>query len=508
MLSAIELSYHRFEELATALAALCYRVCLTNPIVPHGHNSIIQDMNLRPEEYPKPSVTADPVSLLSRIYDSLQAHLERQSSSLVTASLGYMLTTTSKQYITEVCLSVGLGGSTFTGKGDDRLFQTRDLLDGDEGEDEDIFASIANVGPEEFPTFIRPELADSLLTARKSLKILKAAQPDHPLLLRSSGVAGLIGWFWTADEIQAACAGEGIGMDRKSPQSAPVTEYAKTSPKAYHPDLASLFALFDLEPGATDQAHPSDYGQSARQPSIALSVPVESFISEFPTSSVSLHPLTPTLEHLTNLTFSPLMSHTVALSRALLDLFLPSSSINESTSNLNFREHAILLRSYLLLTSPAFKSRLSAALFSDSGDHLPNETLIDIRTRTQLLATCSGDRGDDLSRQWAVGLASGLTAQESWPPGGADLSFMLRTVIMDSLEAERNYSTGGVYSGEDGTASASQKNIVLEEGEWRLGFAIRDLPTGTGRDKWLNPACACLVFVSCVMILISLAPSY
>ena len=30
---------------------------------------------------------------------------------------------------------------------------------------------------------------------------------------------------------------------------------------------------------------------------------------------------------------------------------------------------------------------------------------------------------------------------------------------------------------------------VVEEAGWRLGFAIRVLPTGAGSDKWLDPPC-------------------
>ncbi|KIM78944.1 hypothetical protein PILCRDRAFT_10863, partial [Piloderma croceum F 1598] len=94
------------------------------------------------------------------------------------------------------------------------------------------------------------------------------------------------------------------------------------------------------------------------------------------------------------------------------------------------------------------------------------------------------------NRQWAVGLAPALTDRESWPPGGADLSFLLRTVIVDSLDEGR---LEGDDRGEDGDVDekgnlgGSGRNVVLEEAEWRLGFAIRDLPVGAGRDRWLNP---------------------
>jgi hypothetical protein len=31
--------------------------------------------------------------------------------------------------------------------------------------------------------------------------------------------------------------------------------------------------------------------------------------------------------------------------------------------------------------------------------------------------------------------------------------------------------------------------IVLEEAKWRLGFAIKDLPVGSGKEKWMDPLC-------------------
>jgi len=54
----------------------------------------------------------------------------------------------------------------------------------------------------------------------------------------------------------------------------------------------------------------------------------------------------------------------------------------------------------------------------------------------------------------------------------------LRTVIVDSLE-----------KGNETEEEIAGQKAIIEEAGWRLGFAIRDLPTGPGRDKWLNPLC-------------------
>jgi Gamma tubulin complex component C-terminal len=181
---------------------------------------------------------------------------------------------------------------------------------------------------------------------------------------------------------------------------------------------------------------------------------------------ISLPSITPTLQDLTSLVFAPLLEHTARLSGTLLSVFLCP------TSPLNFPAHLVLLRSYLLLTSHSFRSRLAAALFSDSaGDGVSS----DVKTRGR-----HGKRGDRVAKEkaWAVGLASALTERETWPPGGSDLSFLLRTVIVDSLEL--GYTRDVVQS---------DRGVALAEAESRLAFAIRDLPMGPGRSQWLNPLC-------------------
>ena len=83
---------------------------------------------------------------------------------------------------------------------------------------------------------------------------------------------------------------------------------------------------------------------------------------------------------------------------------------------------------------------------------------------------------------WVVGLSTELTGG-IWPPTGADLSYYLRTVVIDALNADYPDRQLSERSG-----SVSQESVqVVEEAEWRLGFAIRDLPTGSGHAKWLNP---------------------
>ncbi|KAG5219700.1 Spc98 family-domain-containing protein [Salix suchowensis] len=65
-----------------------------------------------------------------------------------------------------------------------------------------------------------------------------------------------------------------------------------------------------------------------------------------------------------------------------------------------------------------------------------------------------------------------------------DLSFLLRTVIVDSLELRMD------MDGENTDQTSRSRRRIMEEAEFRLGFAIRDLPADTGHEKWLNPLTA------------------
>ena len=427
MLASISLHYVRYEQLVVALGSLCNR-----------------DIFLSPEEYPP--IDSNPATLLSLIHTHLSTHLESQSSPLISASFAYVLSTTSQHYIRHVCRSIGLGLDGTAVFKNPKPMMNSDIFD--EEEDEtcvDMFEELVETEEgEESPTFFEPELRNMLKTARRSLVLLRTAQSEHPLLTQTKAVE--VAWLWTREEVEAVWAG--LPLPKRVDND--VKREVKLN-SIYKPELAVQFSMFDLDP---------------RDGSTSIS-PVEAFINRFPTR---LPGLTPTLSHLAALTFRPLISHASALSQTLLSIFLSPCPSASTPKNLNFNDHLTLLRSYILLTSHAFKSRLAAALFSDTGefdtDHDPH----------------SEHQQHSEHKQWAVGLAPALTDRESWPPGGADLSFLLRTVIVDSLKRH-------VRGGEEEEERGRKVGGVWEEAEWRLGFAIRDLPVGAGRDRWLNPTC-------------------
>ena len=372
--------------------------------------------------------------------------------------IAFILTGASQEYLNEVGRSIGFGGQppqrlpkASSEMGD------RYQLDADEEEEgeEDIFDLLDKVETT-FPTFFPQNLLQVLPAAQKSLVLLRIAQPDHSLLNTQMGVSS-IRWLWTVEEIMASFNSLPLPSEYgTSPPSIPLPLSPTSVEIFYKPELSD-FQVFDLEPGLS-------IGESINDSSGQL---LHAFIRHFPETLPSI---TPTFSELTALMFRDLVHHASTLSSTLLSLFITS------TDNLNFHSHLVLLRSYLLIAAPSFKSRLLAALFSDAGEYEVDQSPHSMSIRS--LRRKPSKKLKESKQPWAVGLSPNLLDRETWPPVGADLSFFLRTVIVDSLE-----------KGKETEEEIAGQKPVTEEAGWRLGFAIRDLPTGPGRDKWLNPLC-------------------
>jgi len=318
--------------------------------------------------------------------------------------------------------------------------------------EEDIFVVLEKVD-DDYPSFFPPELLAILPAARRSLILLQKANPEHPLLSQPAQQAELR-WAWRTEDIEAVYIGNQMSCNNtQCTQVEQLDPHLGGCTQEYKSGLEGL-EVFDMEPGT--------FLKNASLASKTTSGSVQDFIDSFPDS---LPPITPTFSHLGSVVFSDLVKHSSMLSSTLLGLFLAH------TGELNFRSHLILLRDFLLITSSSFRLKLSFALFSDKEDYE-----IDNKNRALSLQTLRQRKQITESTQpWAVGLASALLERQMWPPVGADLSFFLRTVIVDSLDYPQ------------GDTDLSKQ--VLSNAYWRLGFAIRDLPTGPGRDRWLNPLC-------------------
>jgi hypothetical protein len=409
-----------------------------------------------PDQYPS---IPDDIDLLSVVYKHCLHRFERSSPTLVNAATAFILTLTSRHYLQTICSAIAYSGS----------WQSRDQHPkknqpggGDKYEDIEFSEVVA----QRYPSFISRPLQGSLVSAQKSLMILQDASPDHPLLSKPAH-SSPIQWYWTENEVQIGWSGELIEPVIPKPSASTIPEQmdATEGEVKYKSELSGL-QVYDLEPGS-HRTNPS------------LLEPVKTFVDNFPER---LPTVVPTIGDLTNLVFSPLAEQASILSQAVLDIFLtPLTSLSPTPAvDLHIHSHLTVLRSYQLLASPSFKSKLSAALFSDSEDWT-----LDSQGSAWSLAIRGNKRGipglvsDD--KVWPVGLSTSLLEKDSWPPGGTDLSFFLRTVVMDAMEMTRpspKVTTPSAY----------------EESEWRIGFAIRDLPSGKGQDKWLDPCCAYRIF--------------
>ena len=415
---------------------------------------LFQSLDLAPSEYPP--FSSQPEVLLSNIYTHLQHHFEKGSAHRVRGMLAHIFTVTCGDYIQSVSRSIGYHGELPTTRSKTAFILSGFEL-GEEGDQEDgESASNDDVG--EFPNFISLDATEILIRARKSLKFLSTAQPDHPVLLHRAS-RQRVSWFWADEEVTAAWDNKNLDNSSDTVESEPsMATGSNTSPDS---GVLGQFKVFSLEPGA--HLAPSARGtESTLQP----------FLANFPPY---LPPLTPTLSHLSDLVLSPLLAHGTAVSGALISLLLSPES------HLHIHSHLILLRSYFLLTLPAFTMRLQAALFSDSDDwNFEGSTVRAMAKSTQnrKSAVAGGSHA-----QWAVGLGLGLAERDSWPPGGSDLSYYLRTVIVDSLESLVKLTDGQFLDSSEG------RHRIFAEAEYRLGFTIRDLPAGSGRERWLNPSC-------------------
>ncbi|TFY64668.1 hypothetical protein EVJ58_g2472 [Rhodofomes roseus] len=465
--AAVWMRYADAEEILQALGVLCNRVRVYLLVLAHLDEYITQELHVPPSAYVRLPTTA--AELLSKVYRQLDESLEDHSPHALAAILAFILTVTSKDYLRQLGQSVGYNASaapsTDAHKYDAGLYDTGQWEEEPADEQDETFYDDEQTD-EPYPIFIQNTLANAFPRAKRSLKLLREAQPDHPLLHVQDDQTEQpdIHWFWTDAEVAAAWFGRKEIVKPDDSRAQNPGQSSKVDPPVQereYKDELKEFALFDLTPGQhLDLLAPSTSNLDPREVD-----DLQSFTKSFPSS---FPPLTPNLSHLTTLVLSPLTRHMEALSAALVSLVL-------SPIVLNLPLHLSILRSYLLLASHSFKSRLSSALFSDSDDQP------EFASKASAASRRSAEASPPLAAgRWAVGLSPSLTVAALWPPSVPELSFHLRTVINDSLQS--SYGLSPERSG-----NSPMHESIVHEAEYRLGFAIRDLPTGTGKERWLDP---------------------
>ncbi|KAF8271255.1 hypothetical protein EI94DRAFT_1797237 [Lactarius quietus] len=379
--SALFLNHEEIEAVLEAIASLCGRT-----------------LDLRPSDYP--TFSSQPDVLLSRCYKHLQHHFEKGSTLLVRSMLAHIFTVTSGDYLQTLSRSVGYSWGFLINQPKPTFISTG--IDVGDEDDQDDNESISSNSTKGFPSFISSDATEILVRAKKSLKFLSSAQPDHTLLRQSL----LAGEF------------HGSGQMKMSRLHGATKIVILTQSSTGSLRLRGLmgnriltleqFKVFGLEP--------------------------ENFPPHFPLNSNAIASLRPCV-------------------------IAPHSTLYSSL-------WCAYISAAFASVTPA-PARLQAALFSDSDDwDFEGST---VRAMAKSMHSKSkkptASRGSGLS-----GLLASDSDLQKETPG-------LLAVLTELLPAHHSL----------GFSEGQSK--IFAEAEFRLGFAIRDLPAGSGRERWLNPSC-------------------
>ncbi|KAH9454495.1 hypothetical protein Pst134EB_014573 [Puccinia striiformis f. sp. tritici] len=302
--------------------------------------------------------------------------------------------------------------------------------------------------PDRVPSFIPISLAESIFKAGVSLRILRRSNPFHPICLAYPVEEhGQSRWVWTPQDLKKAhTALSKQRRDMKIEISAwrhgiklsddpllPIRRSREVYPTSAQ-DIEQAVDIEDFLEAISTGLKPYDtqVGGSRHidQRRKGLIEALEDRLRHCQLgSSGLLHSIElPSLDILTEVTvLESLRCRSLEIDRCLLSFFL---------IDLDFLDHLKVLDQFMFCNDVMFNQRLTNALFS------PNE-----------------DTFSKASRR-PVGVSARLLRRGTWPPGGFDLSFALRTVILDSVAPDQR-------------PAAYRESSAWTELEDRLSFAIR-----------------------------------
>lgn len=242
------------------------------------------------------------------------------------------------------------------------------------------------------------------------------------------------------------------------------SEGASTSAEADSPtnELDPIWRLANQQPGT----HFATAKQSLWSPTPLAEL--EGFINHHSALERPLLPdSAPSLpQHISSSLLAPLLVHADLVSTALVWHYL---------DDLAFLDHLDVLCAHWLGGDVGYLERVNAALFGKDAAGAGEALALGKRARTRARLGLGNDNVDneraEEQREWGIGLGIGLSERTKWPPGGAELTYALRSAMVDE---ERGVAV----------------NEVWENIEDKVSYAIRELPEDQRdgrRARWLNP---------------------
>ncbi|OBT72773.1 hypothetical protein VF21_08630 [Pseudogymnoascus sp. 05NY08] len=279
------------------------------------------------------------------------------------------------------------------------------------------------------PSFMPEEDMQILFEAGRSLRLLREHQPEHPLargdIVTTAAAKPVLEWEFSWQNIEAI--GERARQYERDLTTA-IEKYStsghtptapRLAPPAEETEELNLFGKPPSEMEAHLLASINTLTTTPFTPASTLTTLLTTHLASSPTSHLTHYhnslplplPLTPHLS-LTPL-LSPLSTH---LSHATLSLLLVS----------NLSTHLSLHRSFSLLGSGVFASRLAHALFDPELGTAERQRGV---VREGVMGLRLGNRGR------GRGSGEGKGGEGSWPPGGSELRLVLSGVLSESYAA-------------------------------------------------------------------------
>ncbi|OAV96255.1 hypothetical protein PTTG_26432 [Puccinia triticina 1-1 BBBD Race 1] len=405
------------------------------------------------------------------VYRHLDIHIRQRSSSLIQAVFSWLLDRVCAALLLswQTWLGVDLGGRRSIWPDEkDQLYQSLwsqygiqpdprlsvdphldlagDYLDQTEARTPSSYC----FRPDRVPSFIPISLAESIFKAGVSLRILRRSNPFHPICLTYPAEEhGQSRWVWTPTELekvfkafnrqrhdmklQISAWRHGIKL---SDDPLATIRRSKGVSLPTMQDIEQELDIGDFLKAISTGLKPYDnqVGGSRHidQRRKGLIETVEERLRSCRVDRAGLlEPMElPSLDLLTEVTvIESLRSRSLEIDRCLLSFFL---------IDLDFLDHLKILNQFMFCHDVMFNQRLTNALFSSS----------------------PGEDSSQRTGRHTVGVSGRLLRRGTWPPGGFDLSFALRTVILDSVAPDQRPAG----------YRASSAWATLED---RLSFAIR-----------------------------------